>query len=237
MFHVKTIGIETVGRNDLLLIDKTYSERLRLRESLLRQYPDDVVGVTNESDARIRLAVRELYNYLFETYLPTRYPSIFTSCEGKISSGAMLENLVARQTLPMTMADSTPLHVALGTIAQNVDEDFFILLPQKQGDSSENVYVLEAYAACFPSGFQPKEKIGKNLADIHGPVPGYKEKLQKSMDRFFARLEPDRYVKRVNWSLTVDEELFSNFDKSKLAFEGKLRKLSVEDLELDKVCC
>lgn len=181
--------------------------------------------------------MQELYNYLFETYLPVRYPSIFKTCEDEHGSVPMLKNSATHHTLPMTMTDSTPLHLALSTIAQNVDEDFFILLPQKQGDDSEEVYVLEAYAACFPSGFQPKEKIGKKLADIHGPVPGYKEKLQKSMDRFFARLEPGRFVKRVNWSLTVDEELFSNFDKSKPAFEGKLKKLSVEDLDLDKVSC
>lgn len=226
-----------MDRNDLLLFDQTYLERLCLRESLLREYPDDVVGVTNESDTGIRLAVQELYNYLFQTYLPVRYSSIFKAREDNHGSATMLENMVTRQTLPMTMADSTPLHFALRTIAQNVDEDFFILLPQKQEDSSEKVYVLEAYAACFPSGFQPKEKIGKKLADIHGPVPGYKEKLQKSMDRFFSRLEPGRFVKRVNWSLTVDEELFSNFDKSKPAFEGTLKKLSVEDLDLEKVCC
>lgn len=224
-------------RNDLLLFDRTYSERLCLRESLLQQYPDDVVGVTHESNARIRLAVQELYNYLFETYLPVRYPSIFKACEDEYGSVTMLRNCVTHRILPMTMANSTPLHVALKTIAQNVDEDFFILLPQKQGDDSEEAYVLEAYAACYPSGFQPKEKIGKNLADIHGPVPGYKAKLQKSMDRFFARLEPGRFVKRVNWSLTVDEELFSNFDKSQAAFEGKLKKLSVEDLDMDKVSC
>jgi hypothetical protein len=230
-----SLGIETVDRNDLLLFDQTYSERLGLRESLLREYPDDVVGVSNASDTRIRLAVQELYNYLFQTYLPVRYPSILRTRESEHPSPTMLENLVTRQTLPMTMTNSTPLHIALRTIAQNVDEDFFILLPQKQEDSGEDFYVLEAYAACFPSGFQPKEKIGKKLADIHGPVPGYKEKLQKSMDRFFARLEPGRYVKRVNWSLTVDEELFSNFDKSKPAFEGTLKKLSLEDLDLKKV--
>lgn len=219
-----------------MLFDQTYSERLNLRESLLEQYFDDIVGMTNESDAKIRLAVQELYDYLFQTYLPVRYPSVFKKYEDKHSSRSVLENLVTRQTLPMTMSDSTPLHIALKTIAQNVDEDFFILFPRRQGDNKEEVYFLEAYAACFPSGFQPKEKIGKKLADIHGPVPGYKEKLKKSMDRFFSRLEPGRYVKRVNWGLTVDEELFSNFDKSAPAFEGKLKKLSVEDLDLDKVC-
>lgn len=229
-------GIERVDCNELLLFDQSYSERLNLRESLLQQNFDDIVGVANESNSRIQLAVQELYDYLFQTYLPVRYPSIFKPYKGKGSSPTMVQNVVTGQILPMTMADSMSLRVALETITKNVDEDFFILLPQKQGKSSEDVYVLEAYAACFPSGFKPKEKIGKKLADIHGPVPGYKEKLQKSMDRYFARLEVGSFVKRVNWSLTVDEELFSNFDKSKPAFEGELEKLSLEDLNLENVC-
>jgi hypothetical protein len=38
------------------------------------------------------------------------------------------------------------------------------------------------------------------LRDIHGPVPGYKEKLEKSMDRFFEKLEVGRVVRRSNVS-------------------------------------
>lgn len=227
-----------MDRNDFLVFDKTYTERLHLRQSLNREYPSDVIGITNDSDPRVRLAVQELYSYLFETYLPSRYPSIFNACHDKTGSVISIENLVTKTTISKD-TESISLHVALETISENVDEDFFILLPHRQkiGNASEDVvYVLEAYSACFPSGFQPREKIGKKLADIHGPVPRYKEKLQKSMDRYFARLEAGRLVKRVNWSLTVDEELFSNFDKSTPAFEGTLKKMTVDDLDLDKVC-
>jgi hypothetical protein len=56
------------------------------------------------------------------------------------------------------------------------------------------------------------------------------------MDRYFARLEAGSFIKHVNWSLTVDEELFSNFNKSKPAFEGVLEKLSLEELNLVNVC-
>jgi hypothetical protein len=140
--------------------------------------------------------------------------------------------------LPTEMIQSTSLHEALSLITENIDEDFFILLPHPQDGrhGPDHVYILEAYAACFPSGFKPKDKIGKKLADIHGPVPGYKEKLQTSMDRFFARLEAGRLVKRVNWSLTVDEELYSNFDKGGTALKGNLEKLTLEDLDLKRVC-
>lgn len=222
----------------MLIFDKTYQDRIALRESLIQQYPDDVVGVTNDSDDRVQGAVHELYSYLFTVYLPSRYPAIFRPSSDQNGSIISLENLVTKETIP-TNPTKLSLRTGLETISRNIDEDFFILLPHKSGensDSAEVVYVLEAYSACFPSGFQPREKLGKKLADIHGPVPGYKAKLQKSMDRFFARLESRKLVRRVNWSLTVDEELYSNFDKSTPAFEGTLKKLEVEDLDLEKVC-
>lgn len=229
-------GLETLDCSNLLIFDKTYRERLKIRRSLNQQHPEDVIGITNDSDARIRLAVEELYSYLFQVYLPGRYPSIFKTTYGKTDHIARVENLVTGNILPAD-AESISLHAALKIISENIDEDFFILLPHEMdGDTSGDVvYVLEAYAACFPSGFQPRDKIGKRLADIHGPVPKYKEKLQKSMDRFFARLEAGRLVKRVNWAVTVDEELYSNFDKSGPAFEGTLKKMTVDDLDLNKV--
>jgi hypothetical protein len=204
---------------------------------LVGQHPEDVIGITDDSDARIRLAVQELYSYLFKTYLPFRYPSIFKTRCDKTDSLTTVENLVTGSIIPAD-AELISLHAALRIVSENIDEDFFILLPRhvnENGASDEVVYVLEAYSACFPSGFQPREKIGKKLADIHGPVPKYKEKLQKSMDRFFARLEAGRLVKRVNWAITVDEELYSNFDKSGPAFEGALTKMTVDDLDLNKV--
>lgn len=237
--HLKLIklGLETLDPSDFLIFDKTYSERLNLRRSLIEQHPEDVIGITDESDSRIRLAVQELYSYLFKTYLPSRYPSIFKTRCDKTYSLTTVENLVTGKIIPAD-AESISLRAALRIISENIDEDFFILLPHQmneEGTSDEAVYVLEAYSACFPSGFQPRDKIGKRLADIHGPVPKYKEKLQRSMDRFFARLEVGRLVKRVNWALTVDEELYSNFDKRGPAFEGTLKKMTVDDLDLNKV--
>ncbi len=69
-------------------------------------------------------------------------------------------------------------------------------------------YVLEAYVSCCPSGFNPAEKLGKKLRDIHAPVPGYAERLEGSMDRYFATVEVGKYVKRVNWSVSMSAEVF-----------------------------
>ncbi len=55
---------------------------------------------------------------------------------------------------------------------------------------------------CFPSGFDTSRKFGLKLREIHGPVPGYREKLEGSMDRYFERLEVGKFVMRVNVSIS-----------------------------------
>lgn len=79
-------------------------------------------------------------------------------------------------------------------LGKNIDDDFLLLLPSEDGDG----YRLKGYVTCFPAGFNTKEKFGMKLREIHGPVPGYKQKLEKSMDRFFDRLEVGKVVKRAN---------------------------------------
>lgn len=173
-------------------------------------------------------------------YLPKRYPTIFQTQDSSV------QNLVTGQSWPTSLSDSSPTKLALEILPKNVDEDFFILLPHHQHDAKQpisemeihdenEIYVLEAYSAFFPSGFEPENKLGKRLTSIHDPVPGYKEKLEKSMDRFFRKLPAGKCVKRLNWAVTVDEELYSNFDKSGVALSEPVTQLSVKDLDLNKV--
>lgn len=88
---------------------------------------------------------------------------------------------------------------ALRIIGRQVDEDFLFLLPS----GPEEQLVLEAYIACFPAGFSWTGNRGKLLAEIHQPVPDYKKKLQLSMDHFLRRLEPGKFVNRLNVSLQL----------------------------------
>ncbi|KAL4926279.1 heme-dependent oxidative N-demethylase family protein [Aspergillus undulatus] len=119
----------------------------------------------------------------------------------------------------------------LDTLGTWVDEDFLILLPapvsvptttptspttsttsQNPTPSQEQKYHLQAYTTYYPAGFDTRTKISRPLNEIHGPVPGYASKLEKSMDRFFARLEVGRAVVRVNWSvMTRGTGLFAAF--------------------------
>ncbi|KAK2732947.1 hypothetical protein FQN57_002432 [Myotisia sp. PD_48] len=102
----------------------------------------------------------------------------------------------------------------------------------ENGDGSTK-YILEAYAACYPSGFDTRKKLGKPLAKIHDPVPGYKEKLEKSMDRYFERLEVGKYVKRANWTVTTGADLFAAFGGIHSTGKESMKELTVEALDLD----
>jgi hypothetical protein len=42
---------------------------------------------------------------------------------------------------------------------------------------------------------------------IHGPVPGYAARLEKSLDRFFATLPFGKIISRSNWSISMDGKL------------------------------
>lgn len=217
-------------------MDKTYKDRIALRKSVLEQHHDIVVAVNNdqttEEDPRIRPAVSELYTFILRTYLPTRYPSMF-QLNPDIS---LFQNLVTGATWPTTLSPTTPTIQALEILAQTVDEDLLILLPELCPEKEElPKYVLQAYATCFPAGFNTRKKLGLRLVDIHGPVPGYREKIERSMDRFFARIEVGRFVKRVNWSVTIGTGLFAAFGGTHAVSGEKEKPLELGELDVDQV--
>lgn len=70
-----------------------------------------------------------------------------------------------------------------------------------------NQWLLTSAAVIFPSRWQLAAKIGRNLDEIHAPVPGYDISLQPAMNLTFDRLTPERQVWRLNWALHADHEL------------------------------
>lgn len=51
-------------------------------------------------------------------------------------------------------------------------------------DERSGRYVLRAGVICSALGWNLGTKLGKHLADIHAPIPDYKEKMAFSMDRY-----------------------------------------------------
>lgn len=214
------MATEKITFDDLIAIDKTYLERIRLRRKVMDENPTEAVAHLPGSEAMIN----ELYSWLFSIYLPRRFPSMFLLIAPmKDASDAktrdlFLRNRVTNESIPITPpADPNK---ALYTISANIDNDFLLLYPRPVQDASnssdtveaegkEEKYHLLAFATLAPSGWRPMDKLGRPLNKIHEPVPGYEVKLEKSMDRFFASMPVGKIVRRSNWTITTDDEIFN----------------------------
>ena len=60
---------------------------------------------------------------------------------------------------------------------------------------------------CFPSGWNLREKIGKNLFLTHRPVPGLNYQLGANISKLLSRIDTGQFFQRTNWGLTGAPEL------------------------------
>jgi len=68
-------------------------------------------------------------------------------------------------------------------------------------------WILSAASLCFPSRWDVREKIGKNLLGIHGPVPDYAQAIGTATQNVFDKLTVERPLWRVNWTVMDSGEL------------------------------
>lgn len=159
-----------------------------VRRQLILEHRSEVVAALPGS----QIAVKEFYVWLTGTYLPTRFPRIFQLRINPVSQVTELFNDATGDFTSLTPCNDT--ESTLSVLGGLVEDDLLFLLPVEDSDS----YQLKAFITCFPNGFRTREKLGLNIREIHKPVPGYSERLEKSMDRWFNRLEVGTFVKRYN---------------------------------------
>lgn len=68
-------------------------------------------------------------------------------------------------------------------------------------------WYLVAGSVCFPSRWRLRDKLGRHVTAVHGPVDGYADGLAARVDRLFDRLGT-RPVLRRNWFVHPDAALF-----------------------------
>lgn len=188
-------GLKNATPSEWITIDADFAARLALRASLLAAKGRGVYGVVRGGEA----AALELHRAL-HAYLPLRFPDVFSTKAGR------LHNRATGASFPSASAVADPL-AALQQIATTVEEDFFVL--RQDADEQTGEHRCVAFVCCFPSGFDPAGKLGRGLAAIHAPVPSY-ARIGPSMERFFARVQVGRPVRRVNWAVQLGAELFNS---------------------------
>ncbi|KAH0425290.1 hypothetical protein CcaCcLH18_11036 [Colletotrichum camelliae] len=191
VYHI-TMAIQGSTPDDLVIMDSNYLDRVNERRVTIKQHASTVLGAVLEGIP----ALHETYTYLLGEYLPARFPTMFALSE----DGQEFYNKVTKTSLPLTPPQDP--NAALQALGETIEDDIFLLVETPEGHRAV------AFICCHPAGFDPSDKLGKLLKDIHTPVPSY-EKIGASMERFFSRLQVGKSVKRMNWSISTSERLFS----------------------------
>lgn len=133
--------------------------------------------------------------------LTERHSEVFAALDSPAVGAASLEVLelvlAATGTAPVP-PDLHPLDAA----GRLVQEDLCLMVLRDGGPH------LDAASLCFPSYWRLADKLGRPMADVHGPVAHYGEELAAKVDTFLQRLRPERPVRRRNWSIHDDPSYF-----------------------------
>ena len=103
------------------------------------------------------------------------------------ASGAALE---PRPDLP-------PLYAA----ARSVPDDLCLMEKREDG------WRLTALSLSAGTFFTAAEVIGKPLAGLHAPVPGFSDRFLTRVIRIFDALRPDQVLERRNWTVMAGDDL------------------------------
>ncbi|TAQ89561.1 hypothetical protein B7494_g2138 [Chlorociboria aeruginascens] len=172
-----------------LEVENTYVSRIKERKDLFYQYGKMVLDHLPGSE----LACKELMEMSLQFYC-ARYPTCFSLSEDK----KIFHNSLLKED-----TDIKSMH-PLNVLLNNVPEDFAIVLRNE----ADGMYYFRAGVICSSLGWNVSTKIGMNLRDIHQPIPDYKEKMSRSMDRYFSRLATDAPIQRGSWGLEIGTPLF-----------------------------
>jgi len=152
-----------------LELENTYSARIAQRKSLYDLHGGDVLQALPGSEA----ACNELMEMALQ-FLLARYPQYFSLVRSvEEDSEIFVNRILDRQFVIRKMH---PLVLLL----ENVPEDFAVTLKNHE----TGMYEFRAGIICSSLGWNVASKIGKNLQEIHQPIPDYKGKMAMSMDRF-----------------------------------------------------
>lgn len=187
-------------------IDDRYHQEMAERRHLLDTNPPAVFAALPRSES----ARAEALSMITENLVST-HPDWFSR------DGGRLHNHLTKEVWEGSERD--PLERA----GRLVQEDLCIIHPTDSGP------IFSAAVLCFPSRWRLADKIGKPLADVHGPVPLYADRLSRPVDRFFHNLKPDRIVERLNWSLLDDPALFQPGGKWRTAGDVAITPDNVAD--------
>ena len=174
-------GVQPVQGDDWLRVDDAYGPQMALRDQLITDQPQVVLGALPEGQD----AASELYDTVLARL--SHQPGYrIGQTEAQRPDGRMV---------PLDAAQP------FATLGQLVQEDLCLL--QRQGDE----HVLTGAVLCFPASWSLDEKLGRPLIGIHRPVKSYDPDIARRVQRLFDALRPEQPLWRMNALVYVDPSL------------------------------
>ncbi|CAG7561884.1 unnamed protein product [Fusarium equiseti] len=181
--HV-TMGIRKLDWNNWIEMDSNF---MWFHDTKVSELEKDIdAHVQYVDNAVTRDACFEVLEEL-TAWLTARYPKIFSLEGGK------LRNSLTGEVFDYPASDPKE---AMATAAKLVQDDLVIM-------------VEEDGAVCLPGFWRLSEKFRMSLDTLHieAKVPHYQTKLQRSMNKFFKSMQPDKAVVRNNFFIQLDDGL------------------------------
>lgn len=100
---------------------------------------------------------------------------------------------------PIEPGAAPPLYAA----ARRVPDDLVLM------EKTAGVWRATALSLSAPTFFTVRDALGRDLAELHGPVPGFQDRLRARVERVFAGLREDLVLERRNWTLVNSGERFT----------------------------
>lgn len=181
------IGLKPLDLNEWIDADDLLLAYLDEKARLGSTHPEEVFAAEPGTEA----AQSEVLELLAE-HLPTRYPDAY------VRRGEAIEIVPDGRTVDLGAAP------ALRTAASLVQEDLVLM---RRGDDGWRV---AAGSLSFPSSWRLREKFGRPIHEVHGPVPGFGAGTRNNdlIARMFDHLQPRIPVLRWNWSIYNDDALY-----------------------------
>jgi hypothetical protein len=123
---------------------------------------------------------------------------VWAETEGSRDGQAEVRDLIAASGIAIPpRPDLPPLYEAARAVADD------LCLMQKSGGE----WRLSALSLSAGTFFTAAEVIGKPLAGLHAPVPGFGEALLPRVSRIFDALSADTVLERRNWTVMAGDDL------------------------------
>lgn len=192
--YAPAMGVRPLDPAAWLEPDASLAADVAEKRALLNSSRDLVLRVADDpATARAAAAAAAELRAVLERHLFQYHPNHYERTAAGIR---------VRPDGPLVGPKASDAAGSLAQVGSLIQEDVCLLSPTPPAR-------LVAGLVCFPSRWNIAEKIGRDAAAIHQPVPGFARTLAQPATSFLERLAPERWFWRLNWTIHDSDTRFA----------------------------